>query len=104
MSAKELFWHHCKWQNPHHSHAITYIPPTHPFAEVPELQNPHTEFNEKPGHPTIVGSRNKSSIQKPQGREQEEETEAGKETNGIAARGRGHNKDKNELSEAFFTK
>jgi hypothetical protein len=39
-----------------------------------------------------------------QGGEQEEEKEAGKETNGIAARGRRHNKGKEELSEAFFTK
>jgi hypothetical protein len=46
----------------------------------------------------------KAQYRNPQGREQEEEREAGKETNGIAARGRRHNKGKNELSEAFFTK
>lgn len=104
MSAKELFWHNCKWQNPHHSHAIHIHSPHTSLCRGSRITKPTYRIQAETLPPNNSWIQEQKLNIETQGREQEEEREAGKETNGIAARGRRHNKGKNELSEAFFTK
>jgi hypothetical protein len=104
MFAKELFWHNCKWQNPHHSHAIHIHSPHTSLCRGSRITKPTDRIQPETLPPNNSWIQEQKLNIETQGGEQEEEKEAGKETNGIAARGRRHNKGKEELPEAFFTK